>query len=298
MFNKRVKDKENRERFSPITIAMLAVLAIYAVTLFMPLLWALMTAFKNQSDFRVNIIGFPEKWVWNFSFVFKKFTVPVATPEGEKLVGMGMMYVNSFLYAIGCAFFNTLVSCITAYMCARFPYKFSKIVHTVVIVVMIVPIVGSLPAEIQLAKNLHIYGHIWGLWLMKANFLGMYFLVFYGIFKSLPMAYTEAAKIDGAGNLSVLIRIVLPLVRNTFFTVMIILFIGFWNDYQTPLIYMPSYPTVAIGMFRMASTNINSLSTIPMRMACAMLMLIPILVVFLLTHKRLLGNLTMGGIKG
>lgn len=287
-----------RERFTPITIVMLVILALYTVSLFVPLLWAMLSAFKNQSDFRVNVIGLPKQWVWNFSYVFKKFTVSVQTAEGEKIVGMGMMYVNSLLYSLGCAFFNTLVPCVTAYMCARFPYKFSKVVHTTVIVAMILPIVGALPAEIQMAKALFLYDHIWGLWVMKANFLGMYFLVFYGMFKSLPMAYTEAAKIDGAGNLSILLRIVMPLVRNTFFTVMIINFIGFWNDYQTPLIYIPSHPTVALGMYHMATTTINTLSTIPMRMAGAMLMLIPILAVFLLTHKRLLGNLTMGGIKG
>ncbi len=298
MLQAKMKSKEVRERLSPVTVFMLVVLVLFTLSLFIPLLWALLTSFKNQSDFRVNIIGLPKQWVWNFSYVLKKFTVPVQTEAGEKMVGMGMMYVNSLLYSVGCAFFGTLVPCITAYMCARFPYKFSKIVHTTVIVVMIIPIVGALPAEIRMAMTLKLYDHIWGLWIMKANFLGLYFLVFYGVFKALPMAYTEAAKIDGAGNLGVLIRIVLPLVRNTFFTVMLINFITFWNDYQTPLIFMPSHPTVALGMFHMASTTISTLATIPMRMTGAMLLLVPILIVFLLTHKRLMGNLTMGGIKG
>ena len=163
---------------------------------------------------------------------------------------------------------------------------------------MVLPIVGSLPSEIRMAKALGLFDKFYGLWLMKANFLGLYFLVFHGIFKTLPMAYTEAAKIDGAGNLAVLLRIILPLVRNTFFTIMLINFIAFWNDYQTPLIYMPSYPTIALGMFYMASTTENGLSTVPMRMTGAMLMLIPILVLFLCFHKRLLGNLTVGGLKG
>lgn len=292
------KQKERREKFKPVTVVMLVVLLLYSISLFAPLLWGMMTAFKNQSDFRINIIGLPKQWIWNFSFVFKKFTVSVASPTGEKIVGMGEMYINSILYSVGCAFFGTLIPCITAYMCARFPYKFSKIVHTTVIVTMILPIVGALPAEIRVVRALHLYDHVWGLWLMKANFLGMYFLVFYGSFKSLPMGYTEAAKIDGAGNLAILVRIVLPLVRNMFFTVAVIKFIEFWNDYQTPLIYMPSHPTVALGMFEMSKTLINSLSTVPMRMAGAMLLLVPILIVFLFTHKRLLGNLTMGGLKG
>lgn len=293
-----IKHRERHEKFNPVTVIMLILLLIYAISLLTPLLWGMVTAFKNQSDFRTNIIGLPKPWVWNISFVFKKFTVAVSSAAGEKLVGMGEMYLNSILYSVGCAFFGTLVPCITAYMCAQFPYKYSKIVLTTVIITMILPIVGSLPAEIRVAQFLHLYDHVWGLWLMKAHFLGMYFLVFYGTFKSLPQGYTEAAKIDGAGNLSVLVRIVLPLVRNMFFTVAVINFIGFWNDYQTPLIYMPSHPTVALGMFEMSKTLTNSLSTVPMRMACAMLLLVPILAVFMLTHKRLLGNLTMGGLKG
>ena len=133
---------------------------------------------------------------------------------------------------------------------------------------------------------------------MKANFLGMYFLVFYATFKGLPMAYTEAAKIDGANNMRILLRIVLPLAKNTFFTVMLINFIAFWNDYQTPLIYLPSYPTIALGMYHMASTTENGMSYVPMRMTGAVLMMIPIMVLFMLFHKRLLGNVTVGGIKG
>lgn len=298
MLEQKIKARATRTRFTPVTIVLLTFLIIYVVSLFIPLLWAFMTSFKLQSDFRINIIGLPKKWVWNYSYVFQMFFVRVPTPTGVKNVGMAMLFVYAFLYALGCAFFNTLVPCITSYLCARFRYKFSKVVYTTVIVTMILPIVGALPSEIRMSKALGLFDHIWGLWIMKANFLGMYFLVFYNMFKQLPMAYTEAAKIDGAGNMSVLIKIVLPLVRNTFFTVMLINFIGFWNDYQTPLIYLPSYPTIALGMYHMASTTENGLSTVPMRMTGAMLMLIPILALFLAFHKRLLGNLTIGGIKG
>lgn len=291
-------DKHIHTRFSTFTVLLLIILLLYAISLFTPLLWALMTSFKKQSDFLVNVVGLPEKWTWNYTFVFNMFYIDVPSAEGTRRVGMAFMYLYAFAYALGCAFFNSFVPLITAYLCARFPYKFSKAVYTVVIITMVLPIIGALPAEIRMSKALGLFDHIWGLWIMKANFLGMYFLVFYNTFKTLPMAFTEAAKIDGAGNLSILFRIILPLVRNTFFTVMLINFITFWNDYQTPLIYLPSYPTIALGMYEMASTTINGLSTVPMRMTGSMLMLIPILILFLCFHKRIMGNLTMGGIKG
>lgn len=292
------KNKTKTTHWSPLGIVLLSGLLVYTVCLFGPLIWAFITSFKAQPDFRINIIGLPREWVWNFSHVFSKFYVRVATETGVTNVGMGELFLNSMLYAVGCAYLNTIIPCITAYLCARFDFKFSKVIYTIVIVVMVLPIVGSLPSEIKVARGLGLYDQIWGLWLMKAHFLGMYFLVFYNFFRSMPMAYTEAAQIDGASNMQILLRIIFPMTKNTFFTVFLIKFIEFWNDYQTPLVYMPSHPTVALGMYHMAYTTENSLSTIPMRMSAAMLMLIPILVLFLSFHKRLLGNLTMGGIKG
>ena len=298
LFKNAKKNNEGKEKLSTITVVMLIFLVIYSLILIGLLLWAFMTSFKSNSEFRLNKIGLPKEWVWNYSFVFENFYVNVSTGSGQKPVYMGTMFINSFLYAFGCGFCHTLIPCITAYACARYNFKFSKVIYTTVIIAMILPIVGSLPNEIRMAKNLLLYDQIWGLWIMKSNFLGLYFLVFFGGFKSLPMAYTEAAKIDGAGNWSVLIRIVLPLVRNTFFTVMLINFITFWNDFQIPLVYLPSYPTIALGMHHMTTTTENGLSRVPMRMTGAMLMLIPIMVLFICFNKRLLGNLTVGGIKG
>ena len=207
------------------------------------------------------------------------------------------MYFNSVLYALGCALTSTYVCCHTAYMCAKFPNRFSKIVYGVVIVAMIVPIVGNAPAEIRMAQAFGFYDRIWGMWLMRANFLGMYFLVFYAAFRQQPAAYTEAAKIDGAGNLAVYLRIALPLAANLFLTVLLINFITFWNDYQTPLMYLPNHPTVAYGMYRLPSSG-NETGTVPMVMTGAVMVTVPVMAIFLVFHGRLLGNLTVGGIKG
>lgn len=295
---KSKKHDTTRTRLSPLTVILLVVLSIYVLSMFVLLFWALITSFKSQQEFRINIIGLPEKFVWNYSFVFSKFVYPISTESGTVNVGMPMMFLNSFLYAIGCAFAATITPCITAYLCAKFDYKFSKFMVVLVIVVMALPIVGNLPSEIMVAKAVGLFDHIWGLWLMRANFLGMYFLVFLNAFKAIPKDFTEAAKIDGAGNFTILFRIMLPLVRNTFFVVMLIHFIGFWNDYQVPLIYLPSHPTVALGVFNMATTKENGLSTIPMRMTGSMLMLIPILIIFIIFQKKLVGNLSVGGVKG
>lgn len=293
-----MKNNKAKVHWSPMKVVMLAGLLLYTICLFTPLLWGVMTSFKAQTDFRINVIGLPKEWVWNYSTVYEKFKISIFTDAGTQMISMGEMFLNSILYAVGCAIASALIPCITAYLCACYDYFLSKVIYVVVIVTMVLPIVGSLPSEIRMAKALGVFDQFWGMWLLKANFLGMYFIVFYNQFKAFPKAYREAAWIDGAGNWKIMTKIMFPLARNTFMTVALIKFIEFWNDYQTPLVYLPTKPTISLGVYHMAYTTLNELSTIPMRTTAAVIALVPVLILFLCCHKRLLGNLTMGGIKG
>ena len=303
---RKTKSKIGKTPFTPLTVVMLVVLLLYTLTLIWLLYWGVITSLKGRYEFIKNTYKLPIKAVTdNFVTIFTKFRIDV---DGGKSVGMAQMYLYSVLYAVGCAITNTAVPCVTAYFCAKFKYKWSKVMHTTVIIAMIIPVVGSLPSEIQVADFFGLRNHIWGLWIMKANFLGLYFLVFYAFFASLPDSYIEAAKIDGAGNVSVLVKIALPLARSIFFTVLLVNFIAYWNDYQTPLVYIrDKYPTAAFGVFRLSTlTNFPNPDnpsrpisvTVPIKVAGAVMLFTPMLILFILTNKMLLGNLNVGGIKG
>ena len=125
----------------------------------------------------------------------------------------------------------------------------------------------------------------------------MYYLVFYSSFTGVAKDFYEAAYLDGANEFTVMVCIGLPLVRYTFFTVLLLNFIGFWNDYQVPLIYLPSYPTVAYGVFSFSNSNDARLSSVPIRLTGCIMMLVPVLVLFVAFNKQLMGNVSMGGIK-
>ena len=77
---------------------------------------------------------------------------------------------------------------------------------------MIIPIVGNLPATIKMLNSLNLYGKIYSAYIMKGNFVNMWFLVFYAAFKSVPNDYMEAAYIDGASEFMVMTRVILPIV--------------------------------------------------------------------------------------
>lgn len=305
-------NKENRltKKFSPLTVIMLVVLVLFSVILVGVLFWTVITSLKPAtfSGFKsgtASTYNFPETLHFeNYIKVFESFFLEdVPYPEnigGTRTVYIWDMFAYSLLYCVGCSVIQTIVQCVTAYLCARFQYKLSKVVEYIVIVVMTIPIVGSLPAEITLSKQLGLYNHMYGMWVMKANFLGMYFLIFLAAFKSIPMTYTEAAKIDGASNMCIMLKIIFPLVRNVIFTVILVNFITYWKDYQTPMIYISAYPTVTYGLFRIIfdSSSSAGMVSVPIRMAASILVVMPLIVIFIIFQKRLLGNLTMGGIKG
>ena len=113
-----LKARDTREKLNVFTVILLVCLVLYAVSLFTPLAWGLLTSFKKQSEFRLNIIGLPKKWVWNYSYVFKMFFVRVPTDTGVRKVGMGFLFLYAFLYAAGCAFTSAIVPCVTSYLCA------------------------------------------------------------------------------------------------------------------------------------------------------------------------------------
>ena len=298
---KKIKRKNGaiKEGFSSLTIVMAVILGMYCLILAIWLVWALLTSLKNPNDFLGNKYGLPNPWYFdNFAYVIYEYKVEKLIDGVSTVISTGDMILNSVLYSVGSAFVATLVPCITAYLCARYKYKFSKIIYSTVLVCMVIPIVGSQASELQIVIKMGIYDHMFGMWILKSGFLGLYFLVFHEVFLSIPNAYGEAAEIDGASDFCIMTKISLPLAKNTFFTVLLIMFVTYWNDFQTPMLYLPTHPTISEALYWIKSSSFNYFAKMPVKMAAPMMFLLPVLIIFLCFHKRLLGNLTVGGVKG
>lgn len=285
-------------------IVLFVILAAYTVSLALPMLWTLLTSLKDYEIYRkasvqgdvAELIGLSNLSFKNYQIAFEVFTVTIFE-TGAKINILGM-FVNSLLYGLGCAVVATLTPCIVSYLCARYKYKFGRVIYTIVLIVMALPIVGSLPSEIQMTKTLHLYDNVLGMYVLKANFLGLYFLVFHAQFKSIAYDYTEAAEIDGASDLRIMLSIIFPLAMGTISTVFILNFIAFWNDYQTPMVYWPSYPVAAYGMFQLQKTTVGQAAQMPIKLAGIMIMALPILIVFAVFNRKVMSNVSVGGIKG
>ena len=292
--------KEKKFSVPVFEIISFVVLLAYAISLALPLIWSFFTSFKGRIDYRLNPVGLPETWEFLYDDVLKQFRAPITknniTTEGGAT--LGIMFANSMWYSIGTSFVSTTVSFLVGYVVARFRFKICDAIYTVVILQMIIPTVGTLPSEIAMAQNLGLYNTIYGMLFMKSYVTGLYFLSFYAALRVIPKDYEEAAYLDGAGNFRVMLNIMLPMASGVFGTVFLLNFIGFWNDYQTPMVYMPGYPTLAYGLYYLCNVPRNDIdSSVPMQLAGCMLMAIPLLGLFMACHKKLLGNVSLGGLK-
>ena len=204
----------------------------------------------------------------------------------------------TILYAGVGALCATFMPMFMGYLCSMYKNKVSSIIYAVVLFVIATPIVGATPSAVNFMRAIRLYDTFVGEWLRRSTFTNMYFLIFYAYFKGLSSSFSEAAEIDGASQLSIMFRIYLPLALNIFFTVYLMIFVSYWNDFTTPMMFLPSRPTLAyLTYYKTTYDSGGELNFATKRMAALMVFAVPIVVIFTIFNKRLMTNLTMGGVK-
>ena len=283
----------------PLKIIAFLLIALYTAVLLYLLLWGLLTAFKDEWDFVVgkNIFGLPSKefgWCFtNFKDAYELFEVQI---KGTNYASAIQQYGNSLLYAGGVTVVAVLSKLLVAYAVAKYNFFLKKILYFIAIFVMLLPIVGSLPSMLRVLRFLGIYDTYLGVLFMNCGFTGMYFLLYHAAFSSISDTYREAAEIDGAGHFTVLFKIMMPLVSSTTFAISIMTFIQLWNAYEQPMLYLPSMPTIAYGLFQFSKSSHSA--NAPALMSAAYMVCIPTIILFIIFRDKIMVNVSVGGIKG
>ena len=282
-------------------------LAAYSIFLLVLIIWGFFTSVKadlgSTNLFRFNKVGLPKGWPWQWEWknyaVIKDYVYVDVIKDGTRYrIKMLAMTINSIMYAVGGALVAVTVPTFVAYAASKTSYKFNAMLDVICLSCMAIPIVGNQPSNIQVLEELNLYDTMIGFYIQRAHFLTSYYLIMKASFRSVPSAISEAAQIEGAGNYTVMFRIVFPMISKIFTTLCLIEFITLWNDYTYPLLYLNSYPTLAYGIFYLVFQNgENRIRTTPMRMAGSFILFTPILIVFLIFKDKLMQNLSMGGVK-
>ncbi len=280
-------------------------LGIYALSVMAMYIWAFLTSLNESGRFTDNVLslpkGMPWEWAWeNYFQEIGKIQVNGVNPFDDTAlkVGFDIMLMNSLLYTIAGSLINNLTMWVVAYLVTRFSeYKTSKVLYTLVIALMTIPIIGNQASALQIYSKLGWYNNYLFIVVNNIAFTGMYFLIYVSFIKGLGKEFYESAYMDGAGNFTVMTKIALPLTSSMFFVVLLLLSILRWNDYMTMLVYMPDYPTLAYGIYK-ATTAASTTAFTTRYIAVCVVLMIPLLILFLFFQKPIMGNLRLGALKG
>ncbi len=288
------------ERFLIVLIGV--VIALYCISLLIPLIWLAYSSLKDEISFALSAFKFPERLEWaNYAKVFQYLQVPVVTSRGTVMYGFESLALFSLARSVCIPLLVTFVQACCAYVLAKYKFFGNHFIYALGIFVMIMPIVGNLPSAMIIYKALGVYDNLlMNILTAPSNIFGMNFLILYAAFKGTPWEYAEAAFIDGAGHFRIMLSIMLPMALPMCAVLFILSFLGIWNDYTASLIWLPSYPNLAFGLyvFQNGATAGSEGASTPVVLAGFMVVMIPTVVLYLASQKLILSKFNVGGLKG
>ncbi len=280
---KRPKMKTNLARICVFTF-----FSFYSVAIIFMIVWAVLASFNEHNELLVNNAFIPS------TFHFENYLTAF-----ETLAAGGVSYMSMVWNSIWFVGSRTIVSMATitcgAYALGRYKFTGRKVIMTVLIVCMMIPIYGTGASTLIMYNKLHFYNSPL-LVLASTSILGTTVLVVMTFFQSMSDTYEEAAKIDGANKVQIFISVYLPMVLPSVSAIAINSFINGWNDYMTTLYYMPDFPTLAAGLYiyeQAAKYTMNK----PVFFAGVIMCAIPPIVLFSIFSDKLMKNVSIGGIK-
>ena len=257
-----------------------------SVFFFVPLLFMVSTSLKATrqiAKFPPELI--PNPWIWlNYPDVF------IYAP-------MHRYFLNTMILVVPAIVGAVVTSSLAAYAFARLRAPGKNLIFMVLLSTMMLPgVVTLIPTYILFAK-LNWVGTF--LPLIIPPLAGSAFFIFLlrQFFMTIPMELEDAALIDGCNRLRTWFSIILPLAKPVLATVTVFAFMGSWNDYMGPLIYLSNKNqyTMSLGLQVFTSQHSTEWGLL---MAASTMMVMPVIVLFFFAQKNFVQGITMTGLKG
>lgn len=262
------------------------ILLVVSFTFIAPFLWMVSTALKDTSQ----VMAYPPIWIpqplrWgNFSRAVQY--IPF------------LQYLKNTVFFCTFSVLGVLISCpMVAYSLSRVRWALRDVLLIVVLGTLMIPFpVTMIPLFVIFARMGWVNSFKP---LILPAFLGNAFYIFLlrQFFMTIPEELCDSARIDGASDFNIFTRIVLPLSKPVLAVVALFQFLGSWNDFLGPLIYLhedSKYP-LAIGLQFYRATHVVEW---PLLMAASTLIVIPTVIVFFLTQKTFVEGITLTGLRG
>jgi ABC-type glycerol-3-phosphate transport system permease component len=262
-----------------------AALALVAFAL-LPFYWMVLTSVKTDADIVTETPVY-----WPNEFNLERFGLAFERGFGDALR-------NSLLVAGGTVLAGLVLAAFAAYVLARFEMPLRRYLLLLVMTVQMVPLVVLIIPLYGLFVDLHLLNTFYGLIIVYLAFalpLAIYMLR--GFFASIPKDLEEAAMVDGCTRMQAIRKVVLPLAGPGLAATSILLFITAWNEFLIALNFTTDTDaqTLPVALTRFTGRGLVDWGGV---MAFSTMMVVPVVIFFLLVHRRLTTGLVLGATKG
>jgi multiple sugar transport system permease protein len=269
------------------------ILIALAASFLLPFYWMASSALKDDNQ----VFTAPPRWIPNPAYIINFW-------NAWNVQNFNLFAFNTIVkYAIPSTIGTVLSSALVAYSFARLRWPGRDMLFAICLATMMIPFQVKLVPLFIIFKQLGWINTYLPL-VVPAFFADAFFIfMLRQFFRSIPMELSEAARIDGANEIQTLLQIILPLSKPALTVVALFAFLGAWNDYLGPLIYINSEPqwTLALAIQRMgrAMSEVgNKTLAYPYLMAVSTIVTMPILVVFYFAQRAFIEGISLSGLKG
>lgn len=278
------------------------VLTVVSVLMIIPLIWGVAGSFRTSSDVLANPEKFfPSNWdaftFDGYSELFSKAEFDSSRPNEWYPIWNWLF--NSLIVALGGTLLYLVIAAFAAYAFVFLDFKYANKIFYFLICTMTIPgIVSTTPQLINMnllgaykslaGLILPSLGGVYGVFLIRQFFLGI------------PKDLIENARIDGAGNMKIFFKIVLPLGKSALFVQGLFGFMAAWNDVQWAQLIIGNAPrstwTLAYGL-KVISDQSEAYESMTLALASAVIAMIPIFIVYLIAQSKIIEGVANTGIK-
>lgn len=286
VLNKKVKHRKKMNRYKLGNFFAVVILLIGAIFTLMPLLIMVLTALTKdayQMSFPYRVI--PKPWY------FGNLT------EVWKLIPLARGFLNTIIVTGSVTIVGTLVSALAAFAFAKIEFPGREKMFLVFLATMMIPFAVLLIPQFVGFSKLNWVDTL--LPIIVPGLFGNVAVIFFlrQFFRGIPDDLIHAAKIDGAGYFKIFFKVILPLGAPAIAAQGILSFMGCWNDFFGPMIYLnsPEKQTIQVLLTNFQGQYSSNYSLI---MAAALMAMLPLILIFLFAQKYIIESIAISGIKG
>ena len=269
-----------------IGVPLYAVLIAISVFMILPFIWMVSTSLKLPQD----IFGYPPRFIpknptlQNFIYIFQDANI-------------GRVLWNTFFIAITATLLSVFFTALGGYGFAKFEFPGKRFLFAILLATMIIPgAVMMVPSFVIMRKLGWVDTFLPLIIPGAANAFGIFFFRQY--ISTISNDLMDAGRIDGASEFGIFTRIIVPIIMPGMISLGLIFFMGSWNNYLGPLIYLKSPEKHTITLAINSLTGGAGLTRWGEQMATSVVSLIPLLIIFLIFQRRFVEGITAGSVKG